>query len=166
MSRKSTEQGARRARRGNVFQERVHDAYKSSAKLRSPTRCPDCGAVYEDGRWQWLKAPADAHVERCPACHRTHDHFPAGYVHIDGDFAAKHRDEIVELVRNLEKKEKAEHALQRVMAIAEEDGALVVTTTDSHLAHGIGEALHRAYKGAIESHYNAADNLARVRWTR
>ena len=58
MSHKSTEQGARRTRRGNVFEERVHDAYKSSAKLRSPTRCPDCGAVYHDGRWQWIEAAA------------------------------------------------------------------------------------------------------------
>lgn len=166
MTEKTVQPGRRSARRSGVFQEREHDAYRTEEKLPSPTTCPDCSAVYRDGRWQWLPAPAEAHSERCPACRRVHDRFPAGYVHIGGAFAAERRTEIEELVRNLEKKERAEHPLQRVMAFAHEGGELVVTTTDAHLAHGIGQALHRAYKGTLESEYNIADNLARVRWSR
>lgn len=166
MSRRSGQPGQHPVHRANVFEERVHDAYKADAKLPSPTRCPDCGAVFQNGRWQWMSAAEGARVERCPACRRVHDRFPAGYVHIGGEFAASRRGEIIELVRNLEKRERAEHPLQRVMDVVEEDGELLVTTTDSHLAHGIGEALHRAYKGKLDSHYNAADNLARIRWSR
>jgi hypothetical protein len=149
-----------------LFPEHVHDAYKSSAKLPTPTVCLECGAVFANGRWQWLAPPAGAHSERCPACHRIHDHFPAGYVKLEGEFAQKHRAELIELARNLEKAEKAEHPLQRIMSIADEEGGLLITTTDIHLAHGIGEALHRAYKGALESHYNREEKLLRVRWSR
>jgi hypothetical protein len=39
-----------------------------------------------------------------------------------------------------------------------------VTTTDIHLARGMGEALHRAYQGELEYHYNPEQNLLRVIW--
>jgi hypothetical protein len=41
-----------------------------------------------------------------------------------------------------------------------------VTTTDIHLARGIGDALHSAYKGELEYHYNKEENLLRVEWRR
>jgi hypothetical protein len=40
-----------------------------------------------------------------------------------------------------------------------------VTTTDIHLARGMGEALHHAYQGELEYHYNPEQNLLRVIWT-
>ena len=85
---------------------------------------------------------------------------------LEGDFLAQHESELIQLVRNLEKKEKAEHPLKRIMDIAKEDGGLLVTTTDVHLAHGIGEALHHAYKGELDSHYNPEEKLLRVHWRR
>jgi hypothetical protein len=166
MTRKTIAPGRQPTYRSKLFPEHVHDAYKSSAKLPTPTVCLECGAVFADGRWQWLAPPTGAHTERCPACHRIHDHFPAGYVKLEGAFTQAHRAELIELARNLEKAERAEHPLQRIMSIAEEDGGLLITTTDIHLAHGIGEALHRAYKGALESHYNREEKLLRVRWSR
>ena len=166
MTRQPSAPGRPQARRNGVFQEYVHDSYKSSAKLPTPTLCPECGAVYANGRWQWLAKPQGAHSELCPACHRIHDRFPAGYVELSGDFLTDHRDELVQLVRNIEHREKTEHPLQRVMAIADDKGGLLVTTTDVHLAHGIGEALHHAYKGKLDSHYNREEKLLRVRWSR
>lgn len=160
-------EGYRRLERNDrLIQERRHDAYRSRGKLPEPTRCPDCGATYRDGRWLWGSSEGPAHEERCPACHRIHDKYPAGYVVIAGEFSGTHRDEIVNLIRNVEAREKSQHALARVMACDESAEGLLVTTTDPHLARAIGDALAHAYHGELDYHYNDSDRLLRVHWTR
>jgi len=153
-------------RRDELIQELVHDTYKSRKKLPEPTRCPDCGAVFQGGRWNWSGEAAAANEERCPACHRIHDRFPAGYVALKGEFFAGHRDEILRRVRNCEETEKRGHPLERLMAIEDLEGGVLVTTTGTHLARRIGDALHDAYKGDLDYHYNKEENLLRVAWRR
>ena len=167
MGTKTNQPGFRQiARRDNIFQERVHDTYKVKGKLSEPTVCPHCGAVYHEGRWQWLQAPTEAHQVTCPACHRVQDHYPAGFLTLQGAFFVAHRDEIMHLVHNTEEREKEAHPLKRIMAIEEKDETALITTTDIHLARGIGEAVHHAYQGELEFHYNQDENLLRVNWAR
>jgi len=151
-------------RHDGIFQEHEHDAYKANGKLSEPTICLQCGAVFHQGRWQWCQPPANAHRAMYPACHRIHDHFPAGFLTLQGEFFRAHRDEIMHLARNHEHHEREERPLQRIMAVEEKDGTTLVTTTDIHLARGIGEALHHAYQGELEFHYNREQNLLRVSW--
>lgn len=158
--------GWRPLQREELRDELIHDTYKSNKKLHEPTRCPQCGAVFQGGRWQWLAAPAAAHEARCPACHRIHDKFPAGHVTLQGEFLVAHRAEILQLAHNREAHEKAEHPLQRIMGIEDVEHGVLITTTDTHLARNIGEAVHAAYKGRLEYHYNKAENLLRVQWSR
>lgn len=153
-------------RRDELRDELVHDSYKLKGKLPEPMRCPDCGVIYSDGRWNWGLAPEGAQEQRCPACQRVHDRYPAGYVVLKGEFLAGHRDEVLQLARNREAKEKAEHPLERIMGIEDVDGGVQITTTDTHLARDIGEAVHSAYKGDLEYHYNKEQNLLRVHWAR
>ena len=132
-----------------------------------PSVCPSCKALFTDGKWTWQKAPADAHEQVCPACQRIHDKFPAGYVTIKGTFFTEHKDEIVALVKSHEKQEKAERPLQRIMAIDEKrDGTVEISTTDSHIARTLGEALHDAYKGDLKLRYSRDENLLRAVWKR
>ena len=163
---KGERRGFQPNRREQLLQEFVHDSYKAGQKLREPTRCPDCGAVFQNGRWIWGSAPADAHEALCPACHRVHDRFPAGFVTLKGDFLRAHRDDILHLIRNREAKEKAEHPLQRIIAIADSADGLTVTTTDTHLARDIAQALHDAYKGELDFHYSKEEDLLRATWIR
>lgn len=153
-------------RRDRLLQESVHDSYKIKGKLTEPTSCPDCGAVFHQGHWQWLPLPAHAHQASCPACHRTRDHFPAGYVSLSGDFFDSHEAEILSLIKHHAAQEKSEHPLQRIMSIEKSAQGSLITTTDIHLARGIGEALHHAYQGELEFHYNPEQALLRVTWTR
>lgn len=166
MSRHSKPAGFHPVRHDRLIQEREHDTYKSRHKPPEPTVCPDCGAVFHHGRWQWGTAPAQGHEELCPACHRIRDGFPAGFVFVSGAFFAQHRDELLQLVRNVGERAKAEHPLERIMAIEDDDGGVMVTTTDIHLARGVGEALHHAYHGELEFHYNDEEKLLRVHRTR
>jgi hypothetical protein len=148
------------------LEEMEHDPYHSRMKLKEPTVCPDCGAVYSHGRWSWGEASATAHKARCPACQRINDQVPAALLSLSGDFFQTHKNEIVHLIENYETRERAEHPLKRIMSVREEDGSLVVTFTDSHLARGTGEALHHAYHGELDHDYMKSDNLLRVVWRR
>jgi NMD protein affecting ribosome stability and mRNA decay len=154
------------SRHDELYQERTHDPYRARHKLPEPTVCPTCGAVFHEGRWQWLEAPAGAHQETCSACQRIHDDYPAGFVTLAGEFFSAHREEIMHLLHNVEERQRAEHAHKRIMKIEEKEGGTLLTTTDIHLARGIGEAIHNAYQGELEFHYNPDEYLLRVSWTR
>ena len=144
-----------------------NDPYAVTAKPPEGTACPKCKATFHGGRWTWTKPERDAVELTCPACQRIDDRFPAGYITIKGEFFKQHKDEIVALLHNHEKKEKAERPLQRIMGMDEKkDGTLEVTTTDSTLARGLGEALHDAYKGDLKVRYSRDENLVRAVWKR
>jgi NMD protein affecting ribosome stability and mRNA decay len=166
MPRRHIKPGAQPVYRTKPLLAHLEDSYKARGKFRDPTVCPECGAVFHKGKWQWQSKPESAHSERCPACHRVHDRMPAGYIKLKGEFFKKNRSEILNLVNNVEHKEKGEHPLQRIMNIGEEGDSVMVTTTDIHLAHGIGESIRRAYQGQLKFDYNTEENLLRVTWSR
>lgn len=157
---------SRTAHKGRLTKEPVEDSYRAAAKLPEPTACPKCGATYHKGHWTWQKAPAGAHVHRCPACQRIEDDFPAGYVTLKGKFLLEHRAEILNLVKAREEREKSEHPLQRIMAIKDVAEGVQVTTTDTHLARGIAQAIHEAYKGELDLVYGRDESLLRATWKR
>jgi NMD protein affecting ribosome stability and mRNA decay len=158
--------GFRILRHKRVLQDLVHDTYKAKGKLCEPTRCPDCGAVFRRGRWSWATAQPGAQAARCPACRRIHEHLPAGFVNLRGEFFKAHRDEILQRVRHCEQSEKADHPLERIIDIRANGISMLITTTGTHLARRLGEAIKHAYKGALEFRYNRQENLLRVSWLR
>lgn len=142
------------------------DAYKNKGKLAEPAVCGQCGAVYHEGRWQWINAPAGADHVTCPACHRINDNAPAGFVTLKGPFLERHGEEIRRLIQHHAEHERLEHPLKRIIAFDSQAGTLLVTTTDTHLARGIGEAIHHAYQGELKVSHTAGENLVRVDWAR
>lgn len=148
-----------------LFEQDV-DAYKSKGKLSEPTVCQLCGAVYHEGRWQWLDKPVNAHQETCPACYRINDNYPAGYVTLEGSFFDAHSEEIKRLIQHHAEHERTEHPLKRIIAMENHEGAMLVTTTDTHLARGIGQALRHAYQGKLKIDHITGESLVRVHWSR
>ena len=153
-------------RRDRLIQERRHDTYRSHGKLKEPTVCPRCGAVYRKGMWHWESAPAEALQRKCPACLRIEDDYPAGTVSLSGRFLDVHGEEVLGLARNEESRKKSEHALERIMRVDQGEHETVITTTDIHLARRIGEAVHHAYAGELDYHYEEGENRLRVNWRR
>jgi NMD protein affecting ribosome stability and mRNA decay len=156
----------RRGRRDRLLRELEHDPYKSKQKWPEPTACPECGAVFHRGRWQWGAVPEDAHRQLCPACQRAHDHVPAGLLDLSGGYFQEHRTEIMQLARNVEEKEKAEHPLDRIMEVDERDDGVAMAFTDAHLARGVAEAVRHAHQGELELQYGEEDVLLRATWRR
>ena len=142
------------------------DPYRPKNKLPEPTICPQCGLVFHDGHWQEMAPPQHAQERICPACHRSNDRFPAGYVTLKGDFVTGHREELVKLARTTEAAEKSRHPLQSIMDIDEARDQITITTTDIHVARRIGEAVHRAYEGELRTNYGPDDYVVRVNWIR
>ena len=157
----------RATRMDRRIRERVHDPYKTRLKPSDPAICPECGAVFQNGRWQWAAyPPADAHEETCQACHRIKDKYPAGTLTLAGGYIAGHKDEILSLVRHQGELEKGEHPLHRIMDIEEAPGHIVVSTTDIHLPRRIGEAIQHAFQGDLDFRYEEEAYFLRVSWMR
>lgn len=148
-----------------LFEQDI-DAYRVKGKLAEPTACSECNAVFHDGRWQWMTVPEFVNCEICPACHRIKDNVAVGYVTLDGPFFNDHCEEIRHLIQHHAEHERNEHPLKRIIAIDNENGSMLVTTTDTHLARGIGEAVHHAYQGKLKVSHVSGENLVRVHWSR
>jgi hypothetical protein len=146
------------------FKDNRHDVYQERQKWPEPTVCSQCGAVFVGGRWTWNAAPAHSHELLCPACRRIADRYPAGIIELDGPFFEEHREEILDLIRNVEEREKREHPLERLMDRG--DDGDILTTTGVHLARRIGEGLKRAYRGNLTVKYGEDSEFVRVTWRR
>ena len=149
-----------------VFESGSGDAYRLDRKLGEPVTCPQCHATYHHGHWHWGKAEPGTALVTCPACQRIADDFAGGYVARKGEFYADHRDEVLARVRQCEAREKAEHPLQRIIALHGGMRSATVSTTDPHLAHVIAKALESAYKGTVALKYSRGENRLHATWER
>ena len=152
---------ARPVRRDRLIQEHNHDTYKARGKCREPAVCPDCGAVYHKGRWQWITRPspaADTPLPGLPADTRPLSRLPRVERPIPGATSRR----IVHLARNVEEREKSEHPPRRIMAMESRDNGILITTTAMELARAIGDAVHHAYQGALDYRYTDEANILRV----
>ncbi len=149
-----------------LIKEKRHDAYRARGKQSEPAQCTDCGAWLIKGRWTWEKKPGKAAPTLCPACRRIADRYPAGYIELKGAFFSEHREEINNLIQNIEKLEKGRYPLERIMQVRLRNDSATITTTGVHIARRIGEALARAYQGELTFQYSQGAKLIRVRWER
>ncbi len=163
---RKTVRTSRPVRRDRYIKEYEHDTYMARSKLREPTVCPECNAVFRKGRWQWGARPRAARETLCPACHRMQDRYPGGYFTLTGPFQKQHRDEILHLARNVEKREKKNHPLRRIMSLDEQGNDVLITTTTMGMARAIGDAVHHAYKGELCYRYTEEADILRVAWKR
>ncbi len=150
-----------------LVKEKRHDPYQAREKFPEPTVCTDCGAVFTGGRWVWMEdKPEKANKALCPACRRIREKMPAGIIELSGRFLKSHGEEILNLVRNEEKAEKAAHPLERIMEIKEDGGTIEITTTGIHLAKRIGEAIRRSYQGEYQLEYGDGEKNVNITWHR
>jgi hypothetical protein len=162
-----------------TFTHRVdHDAgrHRTRRAPAEPILCVGCGAIYVNRRWSrnaaarlqasgFTGGPIQARV--CPACRRRQSGGPRGFVHVDGEFVAVHRDEIVRLLRNEAERAIEDNPLAQLLDWTDTGaGGLLVTTTTEHLAVRLGRALEKAYDGKLLFGFSHENKLAHVWWQR
>jgi hypothetical protein len=155
-----------RRRWGLAQRNRPVDPYKNPGKLRTPSVCPQCYAIYYAGRWHWGPRPAAVHEVICQACHRSNDNFPAGVVTLHGTFVHPNRAVLVQAARQQAESERRERPLNRIINIEQGDDRIVVNTTDIQLPVRIGEAIHRTFQGTLDRHFDEDGYIIRVDWHR
>ncbi len=159
------------ASRKNVDRER--DPYIPRKAAQSVGACTECHAIRSSKRWYLdekeyaaLVRKGGAVLERCPACRKISDGYPAGMVVLRGRFLRDHRDEILNLVRNEEKRARGFNPMERIMSVKEEEGSTEIATTDEKLAQRIGREVRKACGGEVEYKWSEDCKLLRVNWTR
>ncbi|GAB6077341.1 BCAM0308 family protein [Hydrogenobaculum acidophilum] len=153
-------------RKDRMIEEYIHDPYFSKEKYEEPSVCEICGVVFHDGVFKWEDAPKNAKKMVCPACRRIQDKYYGGIVELSGAFLKAHKEEILNLIRNEEEKEKNLRPLERIATIEENDNGITIKTTYEHMARRLGEAVHKAYKGSLELKYQEDSHFLRVKWHR
>lgn len=149
------------------------DTYLPTASPRRPVICLGCHAISVGKRWQLDEAAYARHRRwktateaYCPACEKIRDGYPSGQVTLQGPYLAEHREEILRLIANEEKRARGLNPLHRIMSIAEEQGTIEITTTDEKLAQRIGRELRKACGGTVSYRWSHNDKVLRVRWER
>lgn len=151
----------------NPYYDPKHDPYFQPEHFPDGTACPTCGAIVEKGSFRWPQATTVRRATcECPACRRIKDRVPGGIVTLTGAFVAQHESEIRNIAQNVERMERGEHPLQRIIECKNEDGGLQFITTYEHIARRIGEAVHSAYKGELSIQYAKDEKFVRIDWQR
>ncbi|MDL1955800.1 MAG: 60S ribosomal export protein NMD3 [Candidatus Desulfofervidus auxilii] len=157
-------------RKDRLIQEKIHDPYYEEKKYPDGVVCPNCQAIYRDGRWVWPekgeKIPPNSDEYLCPACRRIRDKYPAGVVVFSGSYFEEHREEILNLVNNIIEEEIERSPVKKLINTEETEEGLVFNFTDDSLARRVGEAVARAHKGELEMKYLEGAKFIYVAWQR
>ena len=154
-------------RRNKLIQEYNHDPYYLKEKINDPAVCRQCGVVYRNGTFEWVeKAPTKAAKISCPACKRIEARYEGGVLYLEGEFLAKHKDEIINIIKNTEYNERNSRPLERIIDMVVNDGKIKIKTTYEHMARRIGEAVHKACKGNMSIQYPEGEKYVRIAWSR
>ncbi|MGV3721332.1 MAG: BCAM0308 family protein [Actinomycetota bacterium] len=150
-----------------------HDPLSTRQHYADDTVCTGCGAVARSQRWtldapraEMLLATGASEQALCPACLKSEERLPGGILTLRGDYWPRHRDDILNLIRNQEEEARQDNPLERILSLREENGSVIVETTNEKLAQKIGRSIAKAHHGHIEYQWGDGNRLVRVNWER
>lgn len=123
-----------------------------------------CGLYLHRGTWHAGHPPlVELHEGTCPACARARGGKGVSALRIPTRLLDR-LDEIVHLIQNCERRERAEHPLERLIGIQRDQGGLSVTTTGPHLARRIAHGLARQFHERPRLRPAAGRDELRIDW--
>jgi len=135
--------------------------------------CAQCHALYQGKRGffdeklyeQWSGANQVREVV-CPTCRKIKDHYPEEILTLNGEFLARHQDEIVGLLKKEVGQVSERNVQERIMQMGPDGDQLVVETTAEKLAQHLRRTIYKAYKGDLNFRWSEMDKFVRVYWSR
>jgi len=145
------------------------DPYLNEQPAKEPAVCSECGNIYHNKQW-YLPGQVEIKGEEvdeefvCPGCMKVSDNYYFGELLVSGKFMVPHSDEITHLIDNEVDRAQEKNPLQKVVEATEEEGKVVIRTTNGKLAERLGRALKKAYEGELE--IDKSEQTTRVFWER
>jgi len=137
------------------------------ARPSASARCPECGALFHQGRWRWGLPYISAGQRVCPACARMAGGIPAGMLVVPADAVGGDGDTILFLIRHAAGAERQDDPLRRIMGVTETAGqGITVTTADAGLPAALGRRLMAALGGEMTMDAPDSQGFVRVLWHR
>lgn len=135
--------------------------------------CGRCSAVYDGHKWyddvdlhSELERGGTAEISLCPGDERLEKRRVDGVVTLNGEFLRKHKTEAVNLIHNISEKHRKRNIAARLLEVKEENGGIVVETTEVTLAEKIGKEFERAFSGSLNIDWLHGAEFVRVNWKR
>ena len=123
-----------------------------------------CGLYQMRGIWHEGHPPlGELREGTCPACERQRSGAAAGRLHVP-ERLVEPLEDVVGLIQNCERHERAEHPLERLMEIRKDRSGLWVTTTGPHLARRIAHGLARRFHEKPRFRFGAGRGELRIDW--
>jgi hypothetical protein len=143
-------------------------SYLKAGKYRSNTRCPKCNLLFRDGVWKdgASAKSGEQQWKLCPACLQIRGGQAGGVVEFSGVFTDAHRNELLNRIRNVEKRTREERPLERIIRLKVNREGIIVSATTEHLAARIGKSIQRDFGGHLELRYAPEDKFAVAHWHR
>ncbi len=135
--------------------------------------CPVCHAISDGKHWlldeeeyRRLRQDPNVRVELCPADERIRRQMFDGEVMLRGEWLQTHKEEVLNWVRNEEKRARSTNPMARLATVQEREGGIYILTTSQALARRIGSGLKSAFKGRLTIQRLPYETFTRVRWAR
>jgi dienelactone hydrolase len=156
--------------RSSTRSDKLRPAEARQGRLREPSVCQHCGAVFSRRVWRRSAAPsaallARAYWTRCPACVQTSREEYLGRVFLRGAYLDSHIAAIRARIRNVVIRAGRTQPERRMVSFAAEGPTLEVLTTSQKLAHRIAHELKKAFGGRTTYSW-ADDGVLTTTWER
>jgi NMD protein affecting ribosome stability and mRNA decay len=143
-------------------------AQKRSERLREPTICASCGAIFLHRTWRRRSLAADrldgASWDICPACAQVRRGEYYGRVVARNPTRLADRDAIVRRIRNVGRRSAFTQPERRIVSFDFDEAGLEVLTTSQRLAHRIARELVKAFGGRASFRWSGEDGSLLATW--
>lgn len=138
------------------------------------TVCQRCSTFHNGHRWSFDQKELELLKKKkvslkpglCPGCERIEKRRVDGVVILKGEFLKNHREEAVNLIKNIAEKRRLKNIAARIFDLVEAEDGITVETTDRHLAESIGKGFERAFHGKLDIQWPKKEEFVRVVWKR